>query len=130
VEIIFEVLFSIFGELVLQLLAELLAEFGLHSLAETVHPRKERNPIVAFFGYALLGVIIGSLSLLIFPELLLNHKSHSIANIVITPILAGFVMMVVGIIKRRKHKTIIRLDSFSYGYIFALMMATTRYIFG
>jgi len=81
-------------------------------------------------GYTLFGAIVGGLSLLVFPDLLLDDKSHSIANIIITPILGGLMMMSIGLIKRRKHKMIIRLDSFLYGYIFALMMALVRYVFG
>jgi len=115
---------------VLQLLAEVLADLGMHTLSESLEPRKKRNPIVAFIGYALFGAIIGGISLIFFSELLLENKAYSIGNIIITPILGGLMMMSIGIIKRRKHKTILRLDSFLYGYIFALMMALTRYMFG
>ena len=129
-EVILEFFFSIFGEMLLQLLAEVLLDLGMDSLAETVRSRKKRNPVYAFFGYALLGGLIGGLSLLIFPELLLDNKSHAIGNMIITPLVAGLMMMSIGLIKRRRHKIIIRLDSFLFGYIFALMMAVTRYIFG
>ena len=129
-EFLLEFFFSIFGELLLQLLAEFLFHLGFHSLAETVTPREKRNPVLAFFGYVLFGIIIGGLSLVLFPELLLDDKSHSLGNLIVTPILAGLMMNTIGVIRKKQEKNIIRLDSFLFGFIFAFAMGIVRYTFG
>lgn len=128
-EIILEFIFGIFGEIFLQLFAEFFADLGISSMLETATPRKDRNPIFAFIGYALFGGIIGGVSLIFFPELLLENKSYAISNMIITPLIAGSMMATIGGIRRRRYFKLLRLDSFFYGYIFALSMAVTRYVF-
>lgn len=129
-EIIFELFFSIIGELLLQLLAELLIELGFHGLAETIVERKDRNPYYAFFGYCILGVIVGLISLLIFPVLLLAGNALGTINLIVTPTIAGFLMSFIGWLRRKHGQELIRLDSFMYGFAFAFCMALTRYSFG
>ena len=108
-----EFLFELFFEFLLQILFELLAELGLHSIAEVFHGRKDRNPILAFTGYALLGLAAGGISLLLFPsQLLHSSKLHGIGLLAI-PLLAGSVMSALGVLRRRSGKEVIRLDSFS-----------------
>jgi len=129
-EIFFEFVFSIFGEIVLQLLAEICVELGLNGLAETLRPKSERSALLAFIGYGILGGIVGAISLLIFPELLLENKLHAVGNIIVTPILAGLMMSLIGRAKTKRGKDIIRMDTFFFGFIFAITMALTRYAFG
>ncbi len=128
--LIVELIFTLFGELIFQIIIELLLEFGFQSLAETVSSRKERNPYLAFFGYCILGVIIGSISLLILPTLLLVGKTIAVINLIVTPIIAGIVMALMGKWRNRRGKELIRLDSFLYGFAFAFSLALTRFIFG
>ena len=128
-EIIFEFIFSIFGEIILQIIAELLVEVGLNGLAEIVRPKYKRSAFFAIIGYGILGSIVGGLSLLVFPDLLLENKLHAVGNIIVTPILAGLMMSIVGQIKTKRGKDIIRMDSFLFGFTFAISMALTRYFF-
>ena len=128
-EIILEFVLGFVLEFVLQVFGELLVELGLRSLAEPFREREARNPFLAFAGYALLGVIVGVLSLLIFPHSFVRSaKLHGI-SLFITPTLAGLVMSGVGWLRRRQGRTVIRLDSFSYGFIFAFAMALVRFLF-
>ena len=124
-----EFLFELLLEFLLEIVFEILAELGLHGIAEVFHRRRERNPIIAFIGYALLGVAAGGVSLLLFPNPLLHStKFHGIGLIAI-PLLAGLVMSGMGALRRQRGKDVIRLDSFSYGFIFAFGMVVIRYFF-
>jgi len=126
-ELIFELLFQVVGELILQVVFEALAELGIRTLRAPF--RKPPNPWLAAVGYAFLGALAGGLSLLIFPELLITSGAQRIANLVITPLAAGAMMAALGAWRRRRGQSLIRLDRFAYGYLFALAMAFTRYVF-
>lgn len=127
-EIIFEVLFSFFGEFLLQVIAEALAELGLHSVREPF--RRPPKPWLAAIGYALLGTIAGGISLLILPHLFVPLHNLQLMNVALTPIAAGLAMMAMGAWRRRRDQELIRLDKFAYGYLFALTMALVRFHFG
>jgi hypothetical protein len=129
-EIILEFIFSFLGELILQIIAELLIESGFHGLANIVKSRKDRNPYLAFIGYCLLGTIVGFISLAIFPALFITGETFVLINLLVTPVLAGLAMSAIGRWRTKKGKNIIRLDSFIYGFSFALCMALVRYGFG
>ena len=133
-EFIFEILFQVLFEFILEIGAEILLELGLHSVAQVFHGRRTRNPVFAFIGYALLGVIVGFISLLIFPRPLVRSASFRGINLhgiglVISPLLAGLVMSAIGSLRRRRGMSVIRLDSFGYGFIFAFGMALIRFLF-
>ncbi len=128
-EIIFELIFTFFGELLVLLVAEILAEFGLHSIAETVRAGRKRNPVAAFLGYIMLGALAGWISLLIFDHAVIKVMWQRIAMLIALPTVAGLTMAWVGSIRDRKGQQRIRLDSFSYGFVFALTMALIRFYF-
>lgn len=128
-ELLFEFLFQIVFEFILQIFGELLVELGLRSLAEPFYEREARNPFLAVIGYALLGFVAGGLSLLIFPHSFVRStKLHGI-SLLITPLLAGLAMSLVGSLRRRQGEQMIRLDSFGCGFIFAFGMAFVRLLF-
>ena len=128
-EIIFEFMSQIFLEFVLQIFGELLVELGLRSLAEPFRERETRNPFLAFFGYAILGFLVGGLSLSIFPQSFVRSSGLHGINLFITPILAGLVMSGVGWLRHRHGGSVMRLDSFGYGFIFAFGMSLVRFLF-
>ncbi len=133
-EIIFELLSSIFGfllqalfEILAQAVFEVLGEVGLRSLAEPFRRSKPTNPVLAGFGYLLYGAIAGGLSLLL-PRIFAVPRWLRLLNIAITPVACGFIMAKVGQIRERRGDKPVRLDTFAYGYLFALAMAVVRYI--
>ena len=133
-EIIFEALFTLFEYLlqfVLEILAqtafEVLAEFGLRSLTEPFRRSGPSSPVMAAIGYLIYGAIVGALSLLI-PKIFVVSPSLRLANLIITPIACGFLMAWFGRFRSLKGRDTIRLDTFLYGYLFALSMAVVRYI--
>jgi hypothetical protein len=126
-EVLFEILFEFIGEVLLQIFFEFLAEFGLHCLGAPF--KKPPNPWLAAIGYALFGAIAGGLSLWLVPHLFIHTHTGQIVNLLLAPVVAGLAMSALGAWRRRRHLTIIRLDKFAYGYVFALAMALVRFAF-
>lgn len=132
-EIILQVfgwLFQLFGELILQLVMEAIAELIGHSLKEPFRRPGPLNPWLAAVGYGLFGAAGGALSLALLPELFIAPGHLRVLNLVLTPIAAGLVMALLGAWRRRRDKDTIRLETFAYGYCFALAMASVRFAFG
>ena len=124
-----EVLGGIVGEILLQVFGEGLFELGFRGLVETFNRRRRRNPFLAACGYLLWGAIIGGLSLLVFRQSLIQQPVHRMLNLLFTPVIAGLAMSILGAYRRRKGQELLRIDSFFYGYLFALGMALVRYYF-
>lgn len=122
-----EFLLQCFGEFLLQVVAEALLELGFHSLAEPF--RRPPNPWLAAIGYAIFGAVLGGLSLLVFPSHLTPPGTARIANLVLTPVAVGGCMVAIGAWRAKRGESLLRIDKFSYGYLFALGLAVTRYKF-
>jgi hypothetical protein len=124
-----ETIFELFLEALIEIGGEFFFELGLRSLSEPFAPRGERSAILAGVGYALLGLIAGGLSLLIFPNHFVSiERLHGI-SLLVSPVLAGLGMAGFGWLLKRTGKRRLRLDSFVYGFIFAFPMAIVRYIY-
>lgn len=121
-----EAALQIAGEFILQVFGEALLELGLHALAEPF--LRPPNPWLAALGYALFGAIFGALSLLVFPAHLVGQPWR-IINLVLTPVAAGLVMTAMGAWRARRGDALLRIDRFSYGYLFALTLALVRFGF-
>ena len=79
------------------------------------------------FGYVCLGLAVGSVSLLLFPHPFLHSKTLRVANLILTPVVSGAVMALIGMLRTRLGKPVIAIDRFSYGFVFALAMAAVRF---
>lgn len=119
----FELIFEILGEFLVQAVLEFLAELGLHSLAEPF--RKPPSPWLAAVGYCLFGLIAGGLSLLLFPTHLVAEKFR-LLNLALTPVAVGLLMSALGAWRTRQAQTILRMDRFFYGFLFAFALALVR----
>ncbi|WP_457418845.1 hypothetical protein [Roseateles sp. P5_E7] len=122
-----EILFELLAELLFQIVGEVLVELGLHSLAEPF--RRKPNVWLAVLGYALLGALLGALSLWAFPNHLTRDGWPRLANLVVTPVIAGVAMALIGRWRARRGDTVLRIDRFAYGYLFALAVAIVRFNF-
>ena len=125
----FEVIFELVLEGLLEIGGQLLVELGLRGLGETIAPSDDRNPVLAGVGYALLGCLAGGLSLLIFPNHFVRSERYHGASVLVSPVLAGLAMAGLGCLLKRAGKRVLRLDSFLYGYIFALPIAIVRFLY-
>ena len=91
-EIIAELLLSMLGflaEIGLQIVFDVFAEFGFRALREPLRGAKTTNPALATIGYAIFGAAAGGLSRLLFPGSFIASRPARIANLVVTPVVAG-----------------------------------------
>ena len=51
-----------------------------------------------------------------------------LANLIITPVICGYAMGALGRFRTSRGSATMRLDTFSYGYLFGLGMALVRYM--
>ena len=137
-----ELLAAILGlvaELLLEAFMELIAaavlDFASRALSEVftgLTDATKENKILTGFMYGLLGVFAGVLSLLVLPHRLI-HREHSIGfhgiSLLISPIIAGAVLSSVGAAMRRWGKKVTPVETFGYGFAFALGMALVRFLF-
>lgn len=121
-----EFLFEILGEFLLQALGEALLEIGLHSLAEPFQRRPK--PWLAALGYLIFGAILGGLSLLVFPAYLVPAPWRT-ANLILTPIAVGGLMVSMGHWRAQRGDEVLRINRFHYGFLFAATLGTVRYFF-
>jgi hypothetical protein len=123
-----EIIFEFIGELLLQIVIEALAELGWRSLVATVQSRP--HPLLSAIGHILLGLIAGTISLLLFPHLMMASHGARVANLIVTPIAAGLAMSALGAWRLHRGQVLLRLDRFTFAYLFALALAAVRFGFG
>lgn len=121
-----EALVELIAEFVLELALELLVEMGLHAMAEPM--RQAPHPAVAALGYALFGGLIGGISLLIVPQLMIASPLGRLVNLLLTPTAAGLCMSALGAWRTRRGQARLRIDRFAYGFLFALALGLVRFL--
>jgi hypothetical protein len=120
-DLLFEVLFQVVAEEVVALMAR----FIRHAFQET----RPIHPLLAAIGYLLLGSTFGIVSLLLFPHPFFQPSKFHGISLVISPVITGFFMSQVGIMLRRTGKRAVQIESFGYGFTFALGLAIIRFAF-
>ena len=106
-----------------------LADLLLRALGEAFEGSEIQNPLLASTGYALLGLIIGGVSLFVLPRHLLHPSKFHGISLIVSPVITGLMMAGTGAILRRRDKKVTQLESFGYGFAFAFGMALVRFFF-
>jgi hypothetical protein len=122
-----EFLLEVIGEFLLQAIAEILFEFGFHALGEPF--RRPPNPWIAAVGYLLFGAILGGLPPGLPQPLGRCWGALRVVNLVVTPLVVGSLMAVLGRWRAHRGESVLRIDRFAYGYLFALALALVRFWF-
>ena len=128
-ELIFEILLQFIIEIFGQVIFEILAELGIRSISNALGFEKPKNPFLAAFGYIILASISAGISLYFFSIHYVKRSELRLINLIISPLLVGGLMGVRGRFLVKKQKEPIRIDSFFYGYLFAITFALIRFFF-
>jgi hypothetical protein len=131
-EVIFEIIFYVLGELLLSVIGETLFELGFHSLAEAPSNRISKRVFFGFL-YAVAGIVLGALSLKVIPLLVFGGPAVGVAYLIVAPLLAGLALCGVNWIMNRgidERAGFFQLKKFVYGVLFAFMFSLTRATFG
>jgi hypothetical protein len=124
-----EIFLEVFAEALFEFLAEFIGVLILRGLAEVFDTSEFKNPLMASIGYLFLGGVTGCLSLLLFPHPLFHPSRIPGLSVVLSPVLAGLGMWMVGFTLRKQNKKAMQIESFGYGFAFALGMALMRFFF-
>lgn len=124
-ELLFEFLFQFIGEFLLQVIGEVLAELGFHSLAE--RSKRESNFLFSTLGLLICGAVAGGISLLVMPAMLIAEPSLRLLNLMVTPVLLGLLMVMIGRFRQRRGQKLVRLDRFWFAFVFAWAFAMVRF---
>lgn len=117
---------QILGELFVQTIGHALVELGFHSLAEPL--RRSPSPLLSAIGFITFGAICGGLSLIAF-SLHFMSPPWRILNLIVTPLVVGGMMSLMGNWRASQGGNLIRFNQFVYGYLFALSFAMIRFLF-
>jgi hypothetical protein len=115
VEFIFQFIF----ELLLQVVVEGVFSIALGRVAAD-------RPVVRVVLFLALGTVAGGVSLLIFPNHLISHRSLRYAGIVLAPIVVGYVMAQIGRVRANRGKEPRGLEHFVSGWGFAFTFGAVR----
>jgi len=129
-EILLEALIALFqagGEVLLQMTVEIFGEVIGHGMRESFR-LKPLHPWLAAVGYFSWGAIAGGLSLWFFSAHFIQSPGLRLANLILSPVIAGLIMAKIGAWRRNRDQEPIRLDSFAYGCCLAFGMALVRYL--
>ena len=127
-EALFELLFEIFGEVLLQVVFEALAEVGIHLARGKVEHPESRSKWRLILGYPMLGAMVGGLSLLVFSQSLAHGHNGRLATLLLAPLLAAATTVALGQWRARRGQVPVDIDRMAYAYLFALGLAAVRYV--
>ena len=116
-------------EFLLEFAVAALADLALRAIAKVFEIFQFENTLLASIIYALLGVSAGGLSLLIFPHRLVHSSRFHGINLLLSPILTGLAMSLIGSLLDRYGQKVTRIESFRYGFAVAFGIALVRFFF-
>jgi len=122
-------LIELFLEAFFELVAAAILDLVSRAVARVFEGLEISSPVLASVGYGLVGVLTGGLSLLIFPHPLVHPSRIHGISLLVSPVIAGVVMSVIGSILRERDKKVVRIESFGYGFAFAFGIAVVRFFF-
>jgi hypothetical protein len=124
-----EVLLEFFFEAAFELAAEAMTDLILRGLVAVFDNSEFTNPFLAYVGYIFLGGLSGGFSVLAFPHPFVHPSRIPGMSLVASPVLTGLAMWFLGSLLRKSGKKVMRIESFGYGFAFALGMALVRFVF-
>jgi hypothetical protein len=125
---LFSLIVELLGDLLFQLLGEAILDLALRALGRFFRS-PEFDPVAVIGIYFVLGTFSGGISLLIVPHPFVRPSRLYGIGLIVSPIVTGLVMSLVGSLLRQKGKKAIQIETFWCGFAFAFGMALTRLIF-
>jgi hypothetical protein len=125
-DFLFEVFFEFLGEFALEFVLQALAELGARMVLASLGSRA--SSVLRVPGLALLGAALGGATLLMLPNRLLASHALRVANLLLTPVLVGALMAMLGAHRFRRGLVVLPIDRFVGGFAFALAFAIVRFV--
>ncbi len=126
-EVILEVLFQFFGELLLQVIFNCLGLVGEHAV-QPYRKSEPRSPAASIISHLLIGGALGGLSLLFLRHSLVDSELGRVVTLFGAPLAAGAISAGIGALLQRNGKDIVPLERFGYAYLFAFSISAVRFL--
>ena len=88
---------------------------------------RRANPVFVTVTFCIVGVSFGFISVLLFPHHLVHPTRLHGISLLISPVLTGLLMAQIGRTARKWGRQPVRIESFGYGFVFALAMGLVRF---
>jgi len=131
-DFLFEILLAIlepFLDAILELIAGAILDLLSRILSDAFESLEASPPIMAALAYSVLGMVAGGFSVLLLPHHLVHPSRILGISLLISPVLTGAALSLVGAVVRSRHKNLTRIETFRYGFAFAFGMAVVRLLF-
>jgi len=116
-------------EALFEFLAAALGDVFLRALGKLFERPETQNSFLATLGHAMFGLALGGLSLVLLPYHMVHPSKIHGASLIISPVIAGALLSLTGALLRKRGKKAIQIESFCYGFVFALAIALMRFLF-
>lgn len=123
------ILAELFLEIFLEVAATVLFDLAVRAIDKVFDTLRSANPVVASIAYTIYGALAGGLSVFVFPHPLVHPSRFHGINLLVSPVVTGFVMSLFGSLLRRQGAKVTGIESFGYGFAFAFGMALIRFLF-
>ena len=120
---------ELLSEVFFQVVVEEVVALALRLLRNASRETRAIDPTVAALGYLLAGSTFGIVSLLPFPRPLFRASRFHGISLMISPVITGLLMSQIGLMLHRTGKRAVQIESFKYGFTFALGVAVVRFMF-
>jgi hypothetical protein len=84
------------------------------------------NPPFTVLKFTVLGLVFSFVSVLVLPHPLVHPSKFHGISLLISPVITGLIMGLIGRTIRRRGKTPVQIESFAYGFTFAFAFALIR----
>lgn len=111
-----------------ELIAEFLASAVIRALRKIAGAAIELSPLEAISVFLIAGAAAGGISFLLFPHPLVPPSRLHGVSILVSPLLTGATMSLIGQGLRKRDKDPTQMESFGYGFTFAFAMAVVRFL--
>jgi hypothetical protein len=123
-------LFQFLLEVLLQLAGDLFAELGIEAIKEIRKASRPPRPGLAAFGYGLMGLVGGGVSLIWLPIRLTHSPALRLMTLALAPAASALVLWVFLTAIRRPAAAEERRRRFWFAYAFGLAFALVRFTYG
>jgi len=121
--LIFEILAEALMEIFLGVAADLLSR-AIRRLFVVTH---RAGRVLSSLIFAVAGYAAGFLSVAIFPHPLVHPSHFHGVSLLVSPVITGLAMALIGSMVRSRGRKSVPIESFGYGFVFALAMAMVRF---
>ncbi len=119
--------FEILGEALIEILLEVFVAFLSRAIRKLFVVSRRFGRLLAAAVFVVAGCAAGFISLAVFPHPLVHPSRFHGVSLLISPVVTGLAMAMIGHIVRSRGRKSVQIESFGYGFIFALAMAIVRF---